>query len=183
MLWAVTPGRWYGWPDFHGSHPLSEGDRYKAPGKEPPKPLLAKYPNTPPEPVAVLGVHASADGLDFSRNPQFGYTGDAFIALFGDQSPETGKVLSPVGFKVVRVDVRNGIIEDFATNKGKTNGPASWLESGGLERPVAVKFDPGGTALYVVDFGVMTMSERGPAPQKETGVLWRVTRGSSAATK
>jgi hypothetical protein len=34
---------------------------------------------------------------------------------------------------------------------------------GGLERPVAVRFDPGGTSLYVVDFGVMTVSPHGPA--------------------
>ena len=46
----------------------------------------------------------------------------------------------------------------------------------GLERPVAVRFSPDGSALYVVDFGVMTMSARGPEPRKETGVLWRVTR-------
>ena len=50
------------------------------------------------------------------------------------------------------------------------------LEGGGLERPIAVRFSPDGTSLYVVDFGVMTVGERGPQPKPETGVLWRITR-------
>ncbi len=175
-LWSVTPGRWYGWPDFHAGHPLNMQDRFKSPGKEAPRLLLAAYPNQPPEAAAVLGVHASANGFDFSKSPRFGHTGQAFIALFGDQAPETGKVLSPVGFKVVRVDVSNGVINDFAVNKGSTNGPASWLKTGGLERPIAARFNPDGSALYVVDFGVMTMSEKGAHPTKGTGVLWRITR-------
>ena len=180
LLWAVKPGIWYGWPDFHGNHSLNEGDHHKPPGKETPRLLLAKHPNTPPEPVAILGVHASGNGFDFSRNSQFGHMGEAFVAEFGDQAPETGKVLSPVGFKVVRVDMKSGVINDFAVNKGGTNGPASWLGQGGLERPVAARFDPSGTALYVVDFGIMMMSKAGAGPQKETGVVWRITRTAAS---
>ena len=45
----------------------------------------------------------------------------------------------------------------------------------------AARFDPSGTALYVVDFGVMTMGPQGPAPQPETGVLWRITRTGRAS--
>jgi hypothetical protein len=48
-----------------------------------------------------------------------------------------------------------------------------------LERPVAARFDPSGSALYIVDFGVLSMTP-GPAPQKETGVLWKITRETSA---
>jgi glucose/arabinose dehydrogenase len=180
LMWSVRPGIWYGWPDFHGDHPLNEGDLHKPSGKEVPRLLLAKHPNIPPKPAAVLGVHASGNGFDFSRNPRFGYVGEAFIAEFGDQAPETGKVLSPVGFKVVRVDTNSGVINDFAVNKGATNGPASWLGRGGLERPVAARFDPSGTALYVVDFGVMMMSKAGAGPQKQTGVLWRITRAAGS---
>jgi hypothetical protein len=102
--------------------------------------------------------------------------GQAFVAQFGDMAPNVGKVLRPVGFKVVRVDVTTGGIEDFAVNKGRANGPASWVGGGGLERPVAARFDPSGTALYVVDFGVMTVTSKAPAPQPGTGVLWRITR-------
>jgi glucose/arabinose dehydrogenase len=177
LLWAVKSGTWYGWPDFHGDHPLSDGDHHAAPGKRMPRPLLAAYPNTPPKPAAILAVHGSADGLDFSRSAAFGHQGEAFIALFGDQSPASGKVLAPVGFKVVRVDVATGVSQDFAVNKGPLNGPASRVGGGGLERPVAVRFDPSGTALYIVDFGVLTVEKRDVVhPREGTGVLWRITK-------
>jgi glucose/arabinose dehydrogenase len=175
LLWEVHPGAWYGWPDFSGQRRLDDGDHFKPPGGNPPEPLLLDR-SPPAAPAAILAVHSSSDGLDFSPGESFGFTGEAFIAQFGDQAPAVGKVLAPVGYKVVRVDVRNGVSEDFATNKGKENGPATWLGSQGLERPVAVRFDPPGEALYVVDFGVVRETPRGTEPQAGTGVLWRVRR-------
>jgi glucose/arabinose dehydrogenase len=181
LLWAITPGTWYGWPDFHGRRPLSQGDHFDPPTGRKPRALLARHPNVPPAPVAVFGVHSSANGLDFSRNAAFDASGQAFVALFGDQAPVVGKTMAPVGFKVVRVDVARGIIADFAINRGRINGPGSRIGSAGLERPLAVRFNPDGTALYVVDFGVMTMSERGAEPRKETGVIWRISRSAGAS--
>ena len=175
MLIAVKPGTWYGWPDFFGDQPVT-GDMHDPPGDPRPQFLLSNHPNVPPKPVAKLGVHSSSDGLDFSRSDAFGHVGEAFIAQFGDMAPAAGKVLRPVGFKVVRVDVKTGVVEDFAVNRGSTNGPASRLRSGGLERPVAVRFDSTGQSLYVVDFGVMLLGARGPSPQQGTGVVWRITR-------
>jgi glucose/arabinose dehydrogenase len=192
LLWAVDRGAWYGWPDFHGNHSLAEGDRYRAPGKPAPKPLLATLPGQPPRPAAVLAVHSSSDGFDFSTSEAFGFQGQAFIAQFGDQAPLTGKVSVPVGFKVVRVDVKTGQSADFAVNRGKENGPASFLGTGGLERPVACRFDRGGENLYLVDFGVMTVGQAGKVrtpwavesvttePRKDTGVLWRISRSGAS---
>jgi glucose/arabinose dehydrogenase len=175
LLWRVEPGAWYGWPDFHGDRPLYAGDRYTPYGGPPPKRLLAKHPGQPPRPVAWFPVHASANGFDFSRSAAFGHTGEAFVAQFGDEAPTTGKVVEPVGFRVVRVDVQSGIAHPFAVNR-QGNGPASLLKSGGLERPVAARFDARGEALYVVDFGVLLHHGEGAVPQKGTGVLWRITR-------
>ena len=84
--------------------------------------------------------------------------------------------MHPVGFRVVRVNVETGRIEDFAVNKGKHNGPASKVGGGGLERPLGVTFSPDGTALYIADFGVLLEDEAGAHPQQGTGVLWRITR-------
>lgn len=175
VLWEVKPGVWYGWPDFAAGRPLTS-KWFKPPGKSHPQFLLAEHPNPPPKPAATFGVHASANSFDFSRNPAFAPVGQAFVPLFGDMAPDVGKVLHPVGFKVVRVDVATGIIESFAANQGKIAAPASLLENGGLERPVAVRFNPRGDALYVVDFGVMIMTKKGPHPKPGTGVLWRITR-------
>lgn len=180
VLWRVQPGAWYGWPDFAESRPIYEdkawGDHYRVPGKDTPPRLLAEPPGHPPEPSALFPVHASADGLDFSRSKEFGYVGEAFVALFGDQSPTVGKTLSPVGFKVVRVDVHNGVITDFAVNRAKEAGPASKVHGSGLERPLAVRFDPSGSSLYVVDFGVLTVSDTETRPRTGTGTIWRISR-------
>ncbi len=173
VLWQVEPGTWYGWPDFHGARPLTEEDQYRPP-KEAAPGFVLEHQAEPPRPAALLGVHSSSNGLDFSRADAFGHVGEAFIAQFGDMAPGVGKVLSPVGFKVVRVEVGSGVIQDFAVNRDPS-GPASKTGLAGLERPIAVRFSPDATALYVVDFGVMTTGER-IAPQKGTGVLWRITR-------
>lgn len=178
-LWAVTPGTWYGWPDFADGRPI-EQERYRPPGaKAKPSMLLAEHPNPPPQPAAFFGVHSSSNGIDFSRSEAFGFAGEAFVAQFGDQAPDVGKVVHPVGFKVVRVDVKRGVIRDFATNLGRDNGPASKLKNGGLERPVAVRFDKEGKSLYVVDFGVLTTAPGEIEPKQGTGVLWRITRSST----
>lgn len=177
FLWEIEQGTWYGWPDYSGQDSLNKPNKeFKPPNKGVPEPVLAEHPNEPPEPAAIFGVHSSSNGIDFSTNPSFGYEGKAFIAQFGDMAPGVGKVISPVGFKVVSVDVSNGAIEDFAVNKGRRNGPASWLEEGGLERPIDVKFDPSGEVLYIVDFGIMRTTEEGPQPVKETGAVFKITR-------
>ena len=177
---------WFGWPDFHGDQPLTRSDHFTAPGKDSPKFLLAEHPNKPPMPVTKFGVHSSANGIDFAPTSSnaFGFAGQAFVAQFGDMAPTVGKVMSPVGFNVVRVDVRDGAIELFAVNraKGDRTGPASMIGGGGLERPVSVRFSPQGDALYILDFGQVRMTEKGPQPVQNTGVLWRVTRDGTRTT-
>ncbi|HYC45855.1 MAG TPA: PQQ-dependent sugar dehydrogenase [Burkholderiales bacterium] len=179
VLWRVTPGAWYGWPDYSEGKPINQ-EFYKVPMKGIPQLVLAKPPGKPPQPVASLGVHSSSNGIDFSRSASFGHVGQAFIAEFGDQAPETGKSLHPVGFRVIRVDVKSGRIEDFVVNRSDKSGPASKIGSAGIERPVGLRFDPSGNALYIVDFGIMLMDKMGPKPQQRTGVLWRVARGGAS---
>jgi sugar lactone lactonase YvrE len=175
-VWEIKNGLWYGWPDFSAGKAVFNDEEFKTPGKDKVKPVLKNYPNTPPKPAAILGVHSSSNGIDFSRTGNFGFPGEAFIAQFGDMAPGAGKTLFPVGFKIVRVNVSTGVVRDFATNKGKRNGPASWLGRGGLERPVSVKFNHAENALYVVDFGIMKTTKEGPLPQTNTGMIWKITK-------
>ncbi|HEX2683417.1 MAG TPA: PQQ-dependent sugar dehydrogenase, partial [Ferruginibacter sp.] len=93
VLWEIKQGMWYGWPDFSAGIPLQNNKEFRSPGRSLVKPVLQKYPNTPPKPTAVFGVHSSSNGFDFSTNNGFGYTGQAFVAQFGDMSPKVGKVL------------------------------------------------------------------------------------------
>lgn len=179
VLWEIENDVWYGFPDFSAGKPIWDDEEFKSPKENKVKRLLQQHPNTPPKPAAILGVHSSSNGFDFSRSDLFGFKGEAFVAQLGDMAPNVGKVLAPVGFKVVRVNVENGVVRDFAVNKGKRSGPASWLEKGGLERPLSVKFDPSGNAMYVIDFGIMPVTNDGPQPQKGTGVIWKITKSGS----
>lgn len=178
VLWEIKTGQWYGFPDYSAGKSIWGREEFKVPGKDAVKKLLQQDPSIPPQPAAILGVHSSSNGLDFSRTDAFGFKGEAFIAQLGDMAPNVGKVLAPVGFKVVRADVTNGVVRDFAVNRGKRNGPASWLKSGGLERPIAVKFNPAGDAMYVVDFGIMTVNNGKVRAEKGTGVIWKISKGA-----
>ena len=164
VLWKVEMSHWYGWPDFSEGRPLTASFYSEGDGK-PRGFLLADHPERPREPRAYLPVHSSADGLDFTHGEAFGYPGSAFIALFGDMVP------APVGFEIVCVDPRTGDIAEFARNHGDKPGPASLKKQRGFERPVAVRFDPSGRSLYVVDFGVA-----GAEPQPESGRIWKITK-------
>lgn len=178
-LFRLVNGGWYGWPDYAGGLPLAQ-ERFKPEGKPQPRFILARTPAAPIAPVARFAVHSSSNGFDFSRNSGFGHVGEAFVAQFGDMTPKTGKAWYPIGARVVRVNVSTGAITDFMVNRGKIHGPASWQGSAGIERPVDARFDPSGTALYVTDFGVMTVTDKGPNAQPGTGVIWRITRDGGA---
>jgi glucose/arabinose dehydrogenase len=174
LLRRVEPGQWHGWPDYSGDRPLTD-PFFCPPGGKPPGFLLEEHPNHPPPAIAQLGVHSSSNGLDFSP-VEFGYEGQAFIAQWGDLAPMVNKVLQSVGYKVIRVDLSTGTIADFVVNHGPKNGPASKIGGGGLERPIAARFGPDGKALYIVDFGVVTMEGGKPHPHRGTGVVWRIVK-------
>jgi len=172
-LYEVTPGAWYGWPDWADGRPLSM-KRYRAPHGPKLEPLIDPEPGTPPRPVAMFPVHSSADGMAVSTSKDFGHEGELFVAVFGDMAPPVGKTLAPVGYDVLRVDPSTGDVQEFLSNRGSAQGPASWLGTAGLERPVALGFSPDGK-LYVVDFGQMLVDKDGPKPIENTGVLWTVS--------
>ncbi len=178
-LYEIRQGEWYGFPDFASGMRLD--DPFWGEGGQGREPVLAEFPNpTPPKPAASFETHSAANGIDFSRN-DFGFKGEAFVALFGDISPITTThfASTPRGFKVVRVDPDSGHIYDFAVNR--IAGPASLLPHKGFERPSHCQFGPDG-ALYVVDFGKIQIApEKGSIRMVEgTGVLWRIRRTSRA---
>ncbi len=78
---------------------------------------------------------------------------------------------------MVRANVQSGVVHDFAVNRGPKDGPASKIGGGGLERPIAVRFDRSGEALYVVDFGVLLHTARSASPTG-SGVIWRIRRSA-----
>lgn len=178
-FYEVRDGAWYGWPDFASGVRLDDarwGDG--GTGREP---VLAEFPDPdPPVPIASFEAHAAANGFDFAPpDSEFGFGGQAFVALFGDLAPvTTPRQVVPAGFKVVRLDPDTGAIFDFAVNR--IQGPASKLFHGGFERPSHCVFGPDGS-LYVVDFGEIKIApEKGGIRMKQgTGAVWRIRRDAA----
>jgi hypothetical protein len=175
-MYEIKQGEWYGWPDFASGIRLDDPYwRDTGHGREP---VLAQFPNpNPPKPLTSFESHCAANGFDFCRDEAFGFKGDAFVACFGHLVPLTtiAKAIYPAGFKVQRVDMQTGQVQDFAVNKRA--GPGSKLYHGGFERPSHCLFGPDG-ALYVVDFGVIHIAPEAGAirQQMDTGTLWRIRR-------
>lgn len=174
-LYLIEEGHWYGWPDFASGIRLDDprwGD-----GGQGQEPVLAEFPEAePPKPVVSFPPHAAANGIAISPGGSFGFEGQAFVALFGDLAPiTTARLATPVGFKVVRVDLAQREIVDFAVNR--IQGPASKLPHDGLERPSHCAFGPDG-ALYITDFGEIEIApeKAGIRIQAGTGSLWRIRR-------
>ncbi|MFL5779013.1 MAG: hypothetical protein ACJ761_08740, partial [Chloroflexota bacterium] len=144
------------------------------------EPVLAEFPEAdPPKPVVSFEPHSASNGIAISPGGDFGFEGDAFVALFGDLAPiTTPRLTTPVGFKVVRVELEARRIVNFAVNP--IAGPASKLPHDGFERPSHCAFGPDG-ALYVTDFGEIEIApeKAGIRIQAGSGSLWRVRRDSS----
>ena len=173
-LYEIREGAWYGWPDFASGTRLDD-ERWGTGGRGR-EPVLAAFPDPDPAPpVASFETHAGANGIAIADD-RFGFGGQAFVALFGDLAPlTTARQVVPAGFKVVRVNLQSGQIDDFAVNR--TQGPASKLFHGGFERPSHCAFGPDG-ALYIVDFGEIKLAlEKGGIRMRQgTGALWRIRR-------
>ena len=145
-LWHVEENGWYGWPDYSGGEPLAEF-------------VLREHPPLAGKPVARLPKGSGISKFDFSRSPLFGSDDIAFAALMGES-------------KIVMIDIGTGKVTDLMTNRHP--GPASEHRSGGLERPIAVKFDRTGEVMYVLDLGVIDPSSARPRTLANSGVLWRI---------
>ncbi len=181
-LWAIRQNAWYGWPDYLAGTPVTdERFRPRFPLTRRPAPVLQ---NPPPveQPVARFEPHASAMKFDWSRSERFGFTGEMFLAEFGDGAPVTTG-LRPVphkGFRVVRVDTKTGAVEPFLA----MNNPGSEATRG-PKRPIQVLFDASGENLYLLDFGVLTirlsLARAGIDCPVQTGTVWRIRRQDAAA--
>lgn len=169
----IVPNTWYGWPDYNGGKPVTFPE-FSPEGGPNPTLLFKNPPSVPPQPYAVFAPHSAIMGFDFNYNSEFGPYGDAFIAEFGSEAPETtgGVPLPGVGHRISRIDMSTGKVFDFARNKSGV--AASESGSGGFEGPIDVVFGPD-SAMYILDFAVNTPGEPDEF-HPNSGVIWRITR-------
>jgi glucose/arabinose dehydrogenase len=193
---------WYGFPDYSADlRPVTEQQL------QPPREMIIKsgYDAVsslidhgasnrgagllPPVSGLIQATFPSLSGasrFDFvpADGPLKQYRGQVIVPLAGDRAPfatSGQKLVEPVGFTVVRVDLGSREVHDFLRNA--RSKPASVLQPGEglLERPVAVKFARDGS-LFVVDFGRMDVKPDGRVKVRPgTGRILRLRAGASTA--
>lgn len=167
LLFEVRPDAWYGWPDFVGGDPVTDG-RYVPTRGPRPSFVLANHDELPPvaRPLLRFAPHACAVKFDLAPETLPRWGGQLFVALFGDEAPMTAPEGERAGRAVARVDMADWSVHE--------------LVSAPLSRPIDVKFGPDG-ALYILDFGQFEMTgERGVAAVAGSGTLWRLDLGAGA---
>jgi glucose/arabinose dehydrogenase len=168
-LVRVEENGWYGWPDFFAGLPVTE-EKFHDKTKAKPQFLIQNHPPLK-LPYLTFQPHSGTNGLAFAPN-EFGFGGQAFIAMFGSFTPVTaGFDVTPAGFRIARVDLENKQIYDFATNI--LPGPSYITKHSGFDRPSDVVFGSD-KALYIVDYGSGTIDTEGVKFVPHTGSIWRI---------
>ncbi|MDZ4286389.1 MAG: PQQ-dependent sugar dehydrogenase [Prosthecobacter sp.] len=170
-IYLIKQGAFYGWPDFASGIPVTDA-RFKPEGKEQPQFLLVDHPAVE-KPQWTFPKHSAITKLDVAPEGSFGFQGNLFIAFFGHMAPLTGTVDgAQAAPQVVRLVPTTGEQKVFFSYKAPGETQAS--DNSHRGRLVDVRFTPAGDALFVADFGVMTVDEKGPHAVPQSGVIWRV---------
>ena len=179
-LWIVEQGGFHGWPDFVAGRPVT--DASFRPAVAAPRPLWADHPASA-DPWLTFEPHASATQIEVARDARFAPVGRLFVAASGDQSAVTAARTVRAGYWVKSVDPASAATETFFTARRDALGPVGleYVLTAGPRRPVDVRLDRAGRALYVVDIGPLHFvpGPKGPRPVAfpGTGVVWRIVRG------
>ncbi|MFL6494113.1 MAG: PQQ-dependent sugar dehydrogenase [Nitrososphaera sp.] len=198
--------KFLGWPDYFGNgEPVTDNKFVSESARSDNNPLqflLQSHPPVDEKPLTLLEEGVAATQVAVSNSTNFGFKGNAFIAEFGTMAPlihPFAQITQPmpgiepgiVGQKVVMLDPSTGNHSDFLSLKDIDK----------TFRPVGVKFDLKGDALYVVSIAktevrsnvpVSNLTSSGlypfatvhamPWPYANTGVVWKITRDTGAAT-
>ncbi|MFL6309614.1 MAG: PQQ-dependent sugar dehydrogenase [Nitrososphaera sp.] len=198
--------KFLGWPDYFGNgEPVTDNKFVSESARSDNNPLhflLQSHPPVDEKPLTLLEEGVAATQVAVSNSTNFGFKGNAFIAEFGTMAPlihPFAQITQPmpgiqpgiVGQKVVMLDPNTGNHSDFLSLKDIDK----------TFRPVGVKFDLKGDALYVVSIAktevrsnvpVSNLTSSGlypfatvhamPWPYANTGVVWKITRDTGAAT-
>ncbi|MFL6510096.1 MAG: hypothetical protein ACJ700_02790, partial [Nitrososphaera sp.] len=198
--------KFLGWPDYFGNgEPVTDNKFVSESARSDNNPLhflLQSHPPVDEKPLTLLEEGVAATQVAVSNSTNFGFKGNAFIAEFGTMAPlihPFAQITQPmpgiqpgiVGQKVVMLDPNTGNHSDFLSLKDIDK----------TFRPVGVKFDLKGDALYDVSIAktevrsnvpVSNLTSSGlypfatvhamPWPYANTGVVWKITRDTGAAT-
>jgi glucose/arabinose dehydrogenase len=161
LLFEVHQNAWYGWPDYISDDTITDPMFQPTRGAAP-EFVLANHDKLPPPEKALLRfpAHVAAVKFDVAPLALQNWSGQIFIALFGDEAPMTAPPGPQVGRSVARIDPTDWSLHPFIQEP--------------LARPIDVRFHPNDGEIYVLDFGKFEMhAERGVIAEAQSGRLWR----------
>ena len=167
LLFEVQEGKWYGWPDFIGGAPVTAPQFQPQRGSDPEFLLINHHRLPPPEPP-LLKFPVNTAAVKFDIAPQGIWSGQIFVALFGDEKPMTAPQGPRVGRSIARIDPSNWSIHPVTTDS--------------FHRPIDIRFHPSGESIYILDFGEFEMESTGLVASAGSGQLWRVSLEQSMIT-
>jgi glucose/arabinose dehydrogenase len=192
------PAAWYGFPDYTADMNPVTDNRYQPPIE---MVLATGFPKITflidhdasdlRPPTASTFLKAKFQSLSGAGKMEVGPTSgpfskwrnDLFVTLSGDRAPyaTSGRPLvGPVGYKVVRVNVDTGKVEDFIHNVNFLPASKGGRGTGAIERPIDVKIGPDG-AMYVLDFGQVEYKTDGREKiARATGKLYKIMATATA---
>lgn len=197
--------QWFGWPDFYGNaEPVTNPKFISESSENTSMPLQFLIQNHPPvqKPAALVGEGVAVTQLAVSNNTSFGFKGMAFVGEYGTAAPlihPFAQITQPMpGFKpmingqrIIMFNPQTNNFTDFLTLK---HADKSF-------RPVGVKFNLNGDALYIVSIGKSEIREHNTVgtlgaglypfasihatvwPYPNTGAVWKMTEvGTNSST-
>ena len=170
--------QFFGWPDYFHDPVTLQPRPVTDPFFCPPSPPYGVCPQfafsdsfrstlTVQPAFAELENHSSANLFDFSRDSNFGFRGDIFIAETGSLPPGTGAT-TLTGYKVAHIDRQTGAVSDFIAHT--SNDTATIFQPAGFNKPIDVKFRD--SDMFIADFGVFAPA----TPTPGSGKIWKVSR-------
>ena len=162
LLFGISPGAWYGWPDFIGGDPVTN-PAFRSERGPAASFVLADHDKLPrPErPLVRFPPHSAPLKFDVAPNGTGVYEDQIFVALFGDERPMTAAPGPRMGRAVVRIDPADWTLHAFIGEP--------------LIRPIDLGFDPTERALYVLDFGRFEMTAgHGVIADATGGCVWKI---------
>jgi glucose/arabinose dehydrogenase len=190
-----TIAKFYGWPDYYGNGEPVTNPKFKSESSQDNKPLQFLMKSHPPveKPLTLLSPPGvAATQVAVSTNSSFGFKNMAFVGEYGTMGslihpydlitgPSPQFSVSTNGPKVIMVNPDTGNYTNFISPKG-----LNWDF-----RPVGIKFNLNGDALYIVSIGKTEIRASVPPTGHDgpfsttpavpwtyanSGVIWKVTK-------
>lgn len=174
-FFVVSPGVWYGWPDYAGGEPVNS-PRFAPEGRANPELLLKTLPNIPQVPFATFPANSNIMGFDFDYY-NFGPYGDVYIAEYGSvdfEDSHENVSFAGTGHRISRIDMKSRTVSTIAINR--SGFPSYISREGGFGRPTDIVFGIDG-AMYVLDMGIED-NENPNILLPNTGVIWRIFKSN-----